>query len=225
MIGAGLRPGPGRRPAAGRPRVSSRTVAPRPGPPPGRRPAPPRSRPARSGTPGSSPARSARPQNTSCPSARPPDQVPRPVHPLTRPERTGHEPLRRQPRPAQVAPGQPAPRRCTAPPPPPPAPAPAPRPARTPACSRSARRSAGPRSPSSARHAQAVESTDVSVGPYRLCSTGPNPATNRDASAARQRLAAGEHPPQAPAPARLAPGRGTRPASTARNAPSSPTPR
>ena len=78
---------------------------------------------------------SARPRNSSSPSARPPHQVAGAVHPRPgRPERVGHEPLRGQARPAEVAAGQPRTGDVQLTRPPRPAPARSARPARTPGC-------------------------------------------------------------------------------------------
>src|ERR1700733_3514270 len=57
------------------------------------------------------------------PARRPPRQIPRPVHPLPRPERTRHKPLTRQPPPPPIPPppNPPPPPKNPPPPPPPPA--------------------------------------------------------------------------------------------------------
>ena len=135
------------------------------------------------------------------------------------PERTRHEPLRRQTRPGRDNPAPTAPPPYTTPRPPPPAPAATRRPARTPARSRSATRSARSRpSDSSMDRLPAVDIHRVSVGPYTLTS-GHHGSRLRTVAeqTAGQRLA-GEHDRVAAMPAPAGSSRTARQASTERRA-------
>ena len=128
----------------------------------------------------------------------PPGQVPGPVHPLpAAPERARHEPLPGQPRPAQVPPRQPRPRDIQLPRHPRRHRAQPPVQHKHPGIGDRPARSA-PAPPRSAAHCHAVESTDVSVGPYKLNSGRPNRAAHRSRQPARQRLPAADHPAPAP---------------------------
>ncbi len=117
---------------------------------------------------------SARPRKSSTPSLPPARQVAGAVHPAARrPERVGHEPLRRQPRTPQIAPRQTQhPQRTTRRSHQPEQDADR-HPGRKPACSRSDGRSA--ERLASCSGSLMVAQTVVSVGPYALNSRRPVP--------------------------------------------------
>ena len=96
-------PPPHRRPAACR-RAAPRARSPPPAPPPACRVSAASISPGSMRKPRSFTCASARPRNSSTPSARQRARSPvRYIRLPGRPERVGHEPLRRQPRPAQIA--------------------------------------------------------------------------------------------------------------------------